>query len=69
MSMKLYKAFIKEEVMKKVTLSQPVVLSESELDFLIDGESVEKIDAKGKPYKLYYSDLKMVISYDYKQDK
>lgn len=64
--MKLYKAFIKEEVMKKVTLPQPVVLTESELDFLIDGEHIEKIDVKGKPCKLYYSDLKMVISHDYK---
>lgn len=52
--------------MKKITLPQPVVLTESELDFLIDGESVEKIDTKGKPYKLYYGDLKMVISHDYK---
>lgn len=64
--MKLYKAFIKEELRNRIIVSQSVLLTESELDFLIDGESVEKIDAVGKPYKLYYSDLKMVISFDYK---
>lgn len=64
--MKLYKAFLKEETTKRVNVNSPIIITEPELDFLIDGESIEKIDSTGKLYKLYYSDLKMVISHDYK---
>lgn len=64
--MKLYKAFLKEEQTKRVNATSPIVITEPELDHLIDGESIEKIDSTGKPYTLYYSDLKMVISHDYK---
>lgn len=67
--MKLYKAFLKEEVMKKQGIQNPViVVTEAELDTLIEGESIEKFNDLADPYKLYYSDLKMVISFDYKSE-
>lgn len=67
--MKPYKAFLKKEVHDKVKVSSPILITESELDDLINGESIDKIDETGKQYKLYYSDLRMVISYEYNIEK
>lgn len=65
--MKMYKAFVKSELLtkdQKPDLGPFIILTESELDKLIEGETIEKVDQKAATYKLNYSDLKMIIIFD-----
>jgi hypothetical protein len=65
--MKDYKAYLKEEALKLLSnlkITSPILISEGELDKLIDGAEIERISDCGNPYKVTYKDLEMVTTLD-----
>lgn len=65
--MKEYKAYLKPEalvLLGHLTITSPIIITEDELDTLIDGEIIERISDCGNPYSLFYKDLEMVTTLD-----
>lgn len=65
--MKDYKAYLKREALNllvNLKIVSPIIISEAELDILIDGAEIEKISDCGNSYKLTYKDLEMVTTLD-----
>ena len=65
--MKEYKAYLKPEaliLLSHLTITSPIIITEVELDKLIDGEMLERISECGNPYSVFYKDLEMVTTLD-----
>lgn len=65
--MKDYKAYLKKEalnLLENLKIVSPIIISESELDILIDGAEIVKISDCGNPYKVTYKDLEMITTLD-----
>jgi len=65
--MKDYKAYLKEEALKLLSnlkITSPILITEDELDKLVDGVEIEKISDCGNPYKITYKDLEMITTLD-----
>lgn len=65
--MKEYKAYLKREALNllvNLKIVSPIIISEAELDILIDGVEIEKVSDCGNPYKVSYKDLEMVTTLD-----
>jgi len=66
-TMKDYKAYLKREALNlliNLKITSPIIISEKELDVLVDGAEIEKISDCGKPYRITYKDLEMVTTLD-----
>jgi hypothetical protein len=65
--MKDYKAYLKREALNRLTnlkITSPIIISETELDVLVDGAEIERISDCGNPYKIKYKDLEMITTLD-----
>ncbi len=65
--MKDYKAYLKREALNLLTnlkITSPIIISETELDVLVDGAEIERISDCGNPYKVRYKDLEMITTLD-----
>jgi hypothetical protein len=65
--MKDYKAYLKREALNLLTnlkITSPIIISEAELDVLVDGAELERISDCGNPYKITYKDLEMITTLD-----
>ena len=63
--MKDYKAYLKREALNLLTnlkITSPIIISETELDVLVDGAELERISDCGNPYKIRYKDLEMITT-------
>ena len=65
--MKQYKAFLNEGTktrLSKLKIASPIIISEYELDLLIDSNKISKTSQDGELYEIEYKDLEMVTTLD-----
>jgi hypothetical protein len=65
--MKQYKAFLNEGTkirLSKLKIASPIIISEYELDLLIDSNKIPKTSQDGELYEIEYKDLEMVTTLD-----